>query len=57
MLDFFVLGEIPGTNMVLTFSWVVIVGVVLLGFGEATVLYARRKKPTEEQNTTPQLAE
>lgn len=43
MLDFFVLGEIPGTNMVITFSWVLIAGAILLGFGQATIFYNRYK--------------
>ena len=43
MLDFFVLGEVPGTNIIITFSWVLLAGAVLLSFGQASVLYNRFK--------------
>lgn len=32
MLEFIVLGEIPGTNFVITYSWAVAIATIAVGF-------------------------
>jgi len=48
MLEFIVLGQVPGTGIVLTFSWVVAASTVLVG---VSLLYAVRS----HRNFTPLL--
>lgn len=31
MLEFIILGQVPGTNVVITYSWVLAVGTVMVG--------------------------
>ena len=32
MLEFIVLGQVPGTNIVVTYSWVLAIGTMIVGF-------------------------
>lgn len=32
MLEFIVLGEVPGTHIVITFQWALLLAVIFLGF-------------------------
>lgn len=33
MLEFIVLGQIPGTGLVITFSWAVVIATIVIGGG------------------------
>lgn len=44
MLQFIVLGEIPGTQFVMTFSWILAIVGVLLLCGEISIMASRNKQ-------------
>lgn len=52
MLRFIVLGEIPGTHFVITFSWVLVATLLLLSAGELSVIFARTKTTTKSNRST-----
>jgi hypothetical protein len=43
VLQFFVLGQIPGTHFVITFSWVLVMAALLLSFSEVSIMHSRVK--------------
>lgn len=56
MLEFIVLGEIPGTSVHLTFSQVLIIGAILLCASELRILFQRKQLLRLAQNWINQIA-
>lgn len=54
MLEFIVLGQIPGTGIVITFSWVLAAALVLCGASILRHEYSQRH--IEQQVTIEELA-
>lgn len=44
MLRFIVLGEIPGTDLVMTFYWVLILAAILFACIELSILFHKHKQ-------------
>ena len=53
MLRFIVLGEIPGTHFVVTFSWVLIAALMVLVISEFSIFYNRSKTPVAAKAKNP----
>jgi hypothetical protein len=47
MLEFIVLGEIPGTNIVLNFSWIVVIATLAVSVGIIKYEYTQRHVPKQ----------
>lgn len=56
MLEFIVLGEIPGTSVHITFSQVLIIGAILLAASELRIIAQRKQLLRLAQNWINQLA-
>lgn len=41
MLEFIVLGEVPGTHIVITFQWAILLATILIGSAFAKVISKR----------------
>ncbi len=54
MMEFMVLGEIPGTNLVITFNWLLVMTAVALVAYDATRIMIR-KKQTPNQETDKKI--
>jgi hypothetical protein len=54
MLEFIVLGQIPGTNIVLNFSWIVGIATVAVGLGIVKHEYTQRH--TSQQVSIEEMA-
>lgn len=48
MLEFIVLGEVPGTSFIITFSWVVALATLVVGAG----LFRRAHRPQQTNSAT-----
>lgn len=57
MLRFIVLGEIPGTHLVITFTWVLALASVLLSIGELTIIIARYKRQHKSASVLPKITQ
>ncbi len=51
MLEFIVLGQIPGTSVQISFNWVLIIAASLLSFVEMRKIYFRAKHETSDETT------
>jgi hypothetical protein len=54
MLEFIVLGQVPGTQIVLNFSWIVTIATLLLG--TTLIKHERRQRQTSQQVSIEELA-
>lgn len=54
MLEFIVLGQIPGTEIVITFSWVITVASLL--FGVSVLRHELKHRQLEQQVSIEELA-
>lgn len=57
MLRFIVLGEIPGTHLVITFTWVLALAAILLSIGEAGIIIARYKRQHNTALVIPKISQ
>lgn len=54
MLEFIVLGQIPGTNFVITFSWVVAIAALI--FGMSILRHEQKQRRIEQQVVIEEVA-
>ncbi len=57
MLRFFVLGEIPGTHLVITFTWVLALAAILLSVGELAIIVLRYKRQHQTAAIGPKITQ
>ena len=56
MLEFIVLGQVPGTHLIITFNWVLIVAAFAL-FGVEIYRISQRRKHAKHSNPVNQINE